>query len=99
MQQIQANRFAFAAIRADGSVITWGHSRNGGDSTDVQDQLRNVQQIQANRFAFAAIRADGSVITWGDSKFGGDSISVQDQSKNVQYIKGCEGAGTQKLPE
>ena len=52
-----------------------GDADYGGDSSAVQDQLRNVQQIQANRFAFAAIRADGSVITWGYSRNGGDRTS------------------------
>ena len=40
---------AFAAILGDGSVVTWGQARSGGDSSAVQDQLRDVQQIQASR--------------------------------------------------
>ena len=51
---------AFAAILDDGSVVTWGHAAGGGDSRDVQDELKNVQQIQATGYAFAAILADGS---------------------------------------
>ena len=39
---------AFAAILGDGSVVTWGHARHGGDSSAVQEQLRDVQQIQAS---------------------------------------------------
>ena len=40
----------------------------GGDSTAVQNQLKNVQQVQATRGgAFAAILADGSVVTWADA--------------------------------
>ena len=46
---------AFAAILGDGSVVTWGDARFGGDSSAVQDQLRDVQQIQASHHAFAAI--------------------------------------------
>ena len=38
---------AFAAILADGSVVTWGDPGYGGDSSEVQDQLKGVQQIQA----------------------------------------------------
>ena len=30
----------FAAILADGSVVTWGHADFGGDNSAVQDQLR-----------------------------------------------------------
>ena len=84
MQQIQATERAFAAILADGSVVTWGLAEYGGDSSAVRDQLRGVQQIQATGFgAFAAILADGSVVTWGDEDFGGDSSSVRDQLKGV----------------
>ena len=41
VQQIQASESAFAAILADGSVVTWGNAELGGDSTSVQDQLRH----------------------------------------------------------
>ena len=68
---------AFAAILGDTSVVTWGDSESGGDSSAVQDELKNVLQIQSNHGSFAAIRADGSVMTWGNSDCGGDSISVQ----------------------
>ena len=62
-----------------GSVVTWGDPDAGGDSSRVQDQLRNVQQIRATNSAFAAILADGSLVTWGDPDAGGDSFEVQDQ--------------------
>ena len=55
---------SFAAIIGDGSVMTWG-DHFGGDSSAVQEQLRNVQQIQASYYAFAAMLAHGSVVTWG----------------------------------
>jgi capsule polysaccharide export protein KpsC/LpsZ len=77
MQQIQASIGAFAAILADGSVVTWGHPAYGGDSSAVRDQLRSVQQIQASIGAFAAILADGSVVTWGHPVYGGDSSAVR----------------------
>ena len=48
--------------------MTWGDAKYGGDSSAVQDQLKNVQQIQATTdvftSAFAAVRVDGSVVTW-----------------------------------
>ena len=40
VQQIAANKGAFAALRTDGSVVTWGDPEYGGDSSEVQDQLR-----------------------------------------------------------
>ena len=83
---------AFAAILDDGSVVTWGDLDYGGDSTAVQDELRNVQQIQASDHAFAAILADGSVVTWGDPDRGGDSTAVQDELRNVQQIQASHRA-------
>ena len=76
--QVQASKHAFAAILGDGSVVTWGAAFCGGDSSAVQEQLRNVEKIQASGNAFAAIRSDGSVVTWGMAVRGGDSSAVQD---------------------
>ena len=47
VKQIQVAQMAFAAILADGSVVTWGLAEFGGDSSAFQDQLRNVKHIQA----------------------------------------------------
>jgi hypothetical protein len=69
---------AFAAILADGSVVTWGNPYYGSDSSEAQDQLKGVRQIQSTGAAFAAIVADGSVVTWGFSHYGGDSSAVAD---------------------
>jgi Ca2+-binding RTX toxin-like protein len=73
---------AFAALRADGSVVTWGDSYFGGDSSTVAAQLDgtiDVTQVFSTWVAFAALRADGSVVTWGDSSFGGNSSTVAPQ--------------------
>ena len=59
----------------------------GGDSSAVQDQLKNVQQIQATPGAFAAILQDGSCVTWGNAYHGGDSSAVQHQLKSVHQIQ------------
>ena len=63
VQQIQTSLRAFAAILADGSVVSWGNADYGGDSSAMQGQLKNVRKIQASEHAFAAILADGSVVT------------------------------------
>ena len=84
MQEVQTTHFAFAAILANGSVVTWGDPDSGGDSSEVQPLLKGVQQVQASLGAFAAILSDRSVVTWGDPDFGGDSSEVQDQLKSVQ---------------
>jgi hypothetical protein len=77
--KIYGNSSAFAALRADGSVVTWGDPNSGGDSSLVSGQLNgviDVVDIYTTGFAFAALRADGSVVTWGDPNSGGDSGSA-----------------------
>ena len=98
VQKIRANGSAFAAILDDGSVVTWGRADSGGDSSAVQDLLKNLQQIHASeglcsgRAAFAAILADETVVTWGNVEAGGDSSAVQDQLRNVQQIQASNTA-------
>eukprot|EP00439_Symbiodinium_sp_Y106_P065820 s16_g10.t1 len=90
--QVQATGYAFAAVLGDGSVVTWGHYQCGGDSSPVQDQLKDVQQIKSSNSAFAAVLSDGSVVSWGYPRFGGDSSAVQEQLSNVQQIGACSSA-------
>ncbi|MEI7796958.1 MAG: hypothetical protein WCI06_10035, partial [Methylococcaceae bacterium] len=92
--QIFSTNTAFAALRADGSVVTWGNVNYGGNSTtnttlatalngvaDTQD----VTHIYSNAQAFAALRKDGSVVTWGDITAGGStSIVVSGKVIDVQ---------------
>ncbi len=67
MRSIVATNFAFAAIKSDGSVVTWGDFGFGGETEPlVREQLRSgVQSISAASNVFAAIKSDGSVVTWG----------------------------------
>lgn len=71
---------SFAALKNDGSVVTWGHEFYGGDSGRVASRLRSgVIQISSTAGSFAALKKDGSVVTWGDSSNGGDSTAVARQ--------------------
>jgi flagellin-like hook-associated protein FlgL len=79
---------AFAALKTDASVVTWGDSTAGGDSSAVSAQLSfGVQAIYGTQSAFAALKTDGSVVTWGDSTGGGDSSAVAGQlTSGVQSL-------------
>ena len=82
VRQIYSTDYAFAALRADGSVVTWGDRNGGGNSSAVAAQLNgtvDVVRIFSSQYAFAALRADGSVVTWGSSSSGGDSSVVAAQ--------------------
>ena len=71
VQLIASTKGAFAAVKGDGSVVTWGHKDYGGDSDSVQQQLKSgVQHIYATNSAFAALKADGSVVAWGNPREG-----------------------------
>ena len=82
--KIAATQRAFALWCAGGDrIVTWGKSDSGGDSTAVQDQLRNVEQVHATNTAFAAILSNETVVTWGNPYSGGNSTAVQDQLRDV----------------
>ena len=78
----------FAALREDGSVVTWGDPSDGGDSTAVRDQLMDVRTICMAVSACAAICGDGTVVTWGDANHGGDSDAVREQLTEVRQADG-----------
>ncbi|MEO2175128.1 MAG: hypothetical protein ABGY96_13635, partial [bacterium] len=69
------NSRAFALLKDDGSVVTWGNSSYGGNSLAVADELASnkVVQVYSAGRAFAALTEKGSVISWGRSDWGGDS--------------------------
>ena len=79
---------AFAVVRPQGDVVTWGLAKSGGAcSGSVQEQLHHVLQIRASQCAFAAICIDGSVVTWGDQTGGGYiSWLVQQHLQGVREI-------------
>ena len=88
------NLWAFAGLKKDGSVITWGSSENGGDSSVVSTLLTDgVAQIFSSTRAFAAIKDDGSVVTWGHTEYGGDSSRISNKLQSgVQRLFSTESA-------
>lgn len=75
--RIYSNQEAFAAVKENGSVVTWGRDYNGGNSSSVAARLTSgVTSISSSRRAFAALKSDGSVVTWGHPDDGGDSSGV-----------------------
>ena len=43
VRQIQSSRAAFAAIKDDGSVVTWGDPARGGDSSQAHPEAKPTQ--------------------------------------------------------
>ena len=95
VQTIFSTKGAFAALKNDGSVVTWGGAKGeiwGDDSSEVSALLSSgVEKIFSTHRAFAALKSDGSVVTWGDPLYGGDSSSVSALlSSGVQNIVSTE---------
>jgi hypothetical protein len=88
VSSIYSTEYAFAALKNDGSVVTWGTSDYGGDSSSVASELSSgVSTIYSNWTVFAALKDDGSVVTWGLSNRGSDSSSVASElSSGVSSI-------------
>jgi alpha-tubulin suppressor-like RCC1 family protein len=85
-ERIVNSSFAYAAIKSDGTVVTWGDEEYGGNSTDVQYRLTEVDNIYSTEGAFAALKADGTVVTWGKSDRGGDSSNVSSELFDIKEI-------------
>ncbi|WP_434631344.1 hypothetical protein [Chromobacterium sp. CV08] len=80
--KVFASKTAFAALRRDGTVVSWGDAQRNNVAS-VQAQLSNVLTVASTETAFAALRRDGTVVSWGDETRGGDSSAVQPQLNNV----------------
>jgi len=77
--KIAAGAFHSLALRADGTVVAWGHNGAGqlGDGTFtnsstpvVVNGLSNVIAIAAGTYHSVALLANGTVVAWGDNYFG-----------------------------
>lgn len=86
--QIIGNECAFAALRYDGSVETWGSEYCGGDSSGVQAELSGVVTIARSKAAFAALTSGGAVVTWGAADYGGRSDDVAAELIDIVELKG-----------
>ena len=61
------NKRAFAALLDDGSVVTWGDPKYGGNVDSIASVLdADVTQIFSSSSGFLALKADNSLVLWGD---------------------------------
>ena len=66
------NRNAFAALKNDGSIISFGDAKHGGSVPDSKvPSLINVTAVYSTKKTFAALKNNGQVIAWGHKDFGG----------------------------
>ncbi|MCO1336926.1 hypothetical protein MO867_21600 [Microbulbifer sp. OS29] len=80
VREIFATSFKFAALKNNGSVVSWPNDNFWGIGVKFSDVSANltgdVVEIFATEGAFAALKSDGSVIVWGEPDYGGNSSSV-----------------------
>jgi len=76
---------AGAALKNDGTVVTWGNERTGGDSSSVD--LTNVKAISMGKNAGAALKNDGNVVIWGLFSRGGTPYLYSFNEVNMVYIR------------
>ncbi|MCY4044955.1 MAG: hypothetical protein OXE99_07730 [Cellvibrionales bacterium] len=86
VESISSTHYAFAALKRNGSVITWGDADKGGDATSVQSQLSNISQIVGTREAFAALNEEGKVILWGNPHYGADGLLYKSNGTTQSMI-------------
>jgi hypothetical protein len=59
--KIYSSKYAFAALKADGSIKGWGASNAGGAGAPTDS---GYTKIYSSKYAFAALKADGSIAQW-----------------------------------
>jgi hypothetical protein len=79
---------------ATGSVVTWGNSYYGGNSSSVAAALSSgVVAVYSTLYAFAALKSDGSIVAWGDADYGGTApSSVTAANSGVVSIESTDTA-------
>lgn len=77
VKALYANDGAFAAIKNDGSLITWGFSFQGANSSPQVQALHNIKSVlpfngglhgMLEQLGFFALTEDDRLVTWGETQ-------------------------------
>eukprot|EP00605_Chrysophyceae_sp_TOSAG23-4_P001670 GSChrysophyteH1.ASY1.ANO1.1836.1 assembled CDS len=74
---------AFAALKSDHTVVTWGHKDYGGNSTIVSSSLTQVKEVYSCLSTFVALKTDGTVVVWGGDEGLIDTSKIPSNEKVV----------------
>ncbi|MBL4796162.1 MAG: hypothetical protein JKY50_01975 [Oleispira sp.] len=87
---IYATEGAYAVLKTDNTVISFGDNAHGADYAPVRDDLVDVKEVYPlgiiTKGSFAALKNDGTVVTWGYDTAAGDSFAVSSQLIDVRKI-------------
>ena len=67
---IYSTLYAFAAVKADGSITAWGSGNSGGSGAPTDS---GYERISFASYAFAALKAGGFITAWGDGEYGAEA--------------------------
>ncbi|MGL4269806.1 MAG: hypothetical protein ACRCR6_08505 [Plesiomonas sp.] len=77
VKKLYANNGAFAAIKNDGSLITWGYGSQGANSSRQIQALHNIKEVLpfdgglhglTEQLGFFALTEDDRLLTWGETQ-------------------------------
>lgn len=80
--KLTANNLAFAALKPNGDVETWGNANFGGYSEDKD--LKNIKAVFALEFGFLAENEQGKIIAWGGYGYSTDIDSDLAKLTNIK---------------
>ena len=99
---IAAGAYHNLALKADGTVWSWGKNENGqlgNQSTENSsvpiriDGLEGVAQIAAGEFHSMCMKSDGSVWAWGRNQYGQLGDNTRKNASQPVRVKGENGIG------
>ncbi|MDG1694664.1 MAG: hypothetical protein P8I13_07415 [Porticoccaceae bacterium] len=67
--KIYSNAAAYAALRSDGSIITFGNKMCGAGSDSPNPSETGFVAIYSNHCGFVAVKANGEMTYWGDFSY------------------------------
>jgi len=79
------NKYAFAGVKTNGEVVTWGLNGAGASITFNSYEVSGAVDIVSTDEAFAILLQDGSFRTIGDSSYGG-SYPTFTTLESITYI-------------
>jgi hypothetical protein len=65
--KVFSNLYSFAALKINGSIVTWGHIWGGINKNynRVIDEMYDIKKICSTYYTFVALRNDGRIFLWG----------------------------------
>jgi len=93
IKKLISNKFGFAALLYNGTVISWGDIMGKKPMSD--NKKEKIKDIVATSQAFAAHTENDSVYTWGNISFGGDKNDSE--LEFIELIVGSTGAFAAKI--